>query len=179
MAQQLDVHVVTAPFVQIDQRALSQAWYSALQLARSSASLAKSPRGVAASTFTAGGFSPATEGKTVGEARGNGFAPRDAVKALPRTVCEADRARHAPSPRRVQRTKANARVPGLRSTLTLGRGAARVYLLLQNVGNVTRAIAICRAADRERVAAALADACAALATRGARLDTRVGVRPCS
>lgn len=180
MAQQLDVHVVTAPLVQIDRAALSQAWYSALHLARSHAPVANAGHASHATGRTAGSIAATIAGKASAGARGNGPAARGRSNAPSRpSARETQRTLEAWAQRRLARTVSIARGPSLRSTLTLGRGAGRVYLLLQSAGNATRAIAICRPADRERVAAALADACAALARRGIRLDARLGAGPCS
>ena len=80
---------------------------------------------------------------------------------------------------RIARAFLAPRTLPVRSTLTLGRGEGRVHVILQSSGGGLRLIAICRPADREVVARALAHARLALAARGCELEMQTGFLACS
>jgi hypothetical protein len=183
MTQQLEVSILAAPLAAIDRRALSQAWYSALRLARD---------GPAAPTPPARPSQNAAVAR-LGQARSDlGMADtRDA--ALPAVHARADRfasLSHAASDAGVRRVRltplaraigdafANPRAPARRATFSMGRGGARIHVILQTNGARTTLVALCRPEIRAIVARALNEARLALAARGIELCTK-GVRRCS
>lgn len=181
MTQQLPASILTAPLAQIDRRSLSQAWYSALRLAQA--------RGAPASPLQPSGACEVPRCRS--DATASHHLPRErAVRsvvtvafAVPKSSGSAEpssqlRARSSLA-RQIERIFQNARKPVVRATLTLGRGEGRAYVVLQSSGDRMRVIAICRPADRQRVARALEEARYALAVHGHALETSVGVSSCS
>jgi len=66
-----------------------------------------------------------------------------------------------------------------RATFSVGRGSARIHVVLQTKGNRMTLIALCRPHLSEAVARALAQARVALAARGIGVELRTkGVRKC-
>ena len=177
MTHQLEVSVLAAPLAAIDRRALSQAWYSALHVAqrapRQPQSGAARPshcavvqpttmRSVESGTHDhrAGGSVPATH-------RAGARTSRDAAAV---ESFGAQRARSQLS-RRIELRFASTAQPVARATFSLGRGAARVHIIMQSNGNTARLVAICRPQLRETVARALAEARLALRSRGVAVAT--------
>jgi hypothetical protein len=175
MTQQLRASILTAPLAAIDRRALSQAWYSALHLARPNAAAPTPSRPNAPSTASA--TSPGSAKSGVATAA-KPIAPNPS--ALVRTRAGVREATvDAATDRRVPRTRLardieraflDPRMRRERSTFSVGNGAARVVVVLQNVGDRVRLVAICAPACKIAVARALADARFALASRGIALD---------
>jgi len=66
-----------------------------------------------------------------------------------------------------------------RATFSMGRGEARVHVILQTNGNVATLVALCRPQMRAVVARALAHARFALAARGFVLDLEMRGERCS
>jgi hypothetical protein len=182
MTQQLQASILSAPIAQIDRRALSEAWYSALHLARGHAP------------------TPAERPETRCSARELGKAKTNAANrrkdrsappivrprrvsgqggALLARVVER-RAPRSPLARRIESVFLDPRARAERSTFTIGRDGARVHVVLQSTGDCVRLIAVCAPANREIVARALAQARYALASRGCLVDDgEVREVPCS
>ncbi|MGB6521046.1 MAG: hypothetical protein WBE83_04675 [Candidatus Cybelea sp.] len=71
-----------------------------------------------------------------------------------------------PLSRRIERTFLRPEAPVRRATFSLGRGGARVHVILQSNGGTVTLVALCRPEMRELVARALAQARLGLAARG-------------
>lgn len=178
MTQQLRASILSAPLAAIDRRALSQAWYSALNLVRRGSpnaaplaaahATAPSPaamgniRNVAVPEFRSAMSSttrvaPArTSGKRAAGEGGMGVDRRAPRSALARNL---------------ERAFLHPRRPPERSTFAVGDGAARVHVVLQQGKDGRLAlVAICAPAQKAAVARALAHARFALASRGIPLD---------
>ncbi|MBV8333038.1 MAG: hypothetical protein JO192_09910 [Candidatus Eremiobacteraeota bacterium] len=163
MTQALEISVLSAPLAAIDRRALSQAWYSALHVARSGRSRGEPIRKRAAQTPSKartarppaqhepraiasrrrGATSAAKDGRRFGFA-----AERRAVPS--RLSRDIERALFAPR----ARNQAIVMVDGRRVCVSIAAGASGV-----------RIVAVCRPAIRDAVARALAQARFALAAR--------------
>lgn len=182
MTQQIESGIVAAPLAQIDRRTLSQAWYSALHLAQPQAPRPPSSRTPAAaepgpkhSSFAAA--------KRAGVARAAVKSSLSFVSAEKRfdTSIEAEERRTSKIrlAKRIAHAALSFRTIPVRSALTLRHGEGRVYLILQNANGRLRLIAICRPADRDAVAGAVARARVALAMRGCELEVKTGAFACS
>jgi hypothetical protein len=185
MTQQLEVSILAAPLAAIDRRALSQAWYSALHLARQDRRLVPAreygPRIVATPN------EPKLQDETdlcrprAAELRVEHFVQ---IKPLQVTMqsgagrISANRVA-LPLSQRIERRFAHSTSHLRRATFSMGRGAARVHVILQTNGNVATLVALCRPQMRGVVARALAQARLALATRGVLLDCETRGKRCS
>ena len=161
MTQQLQTCIVTAPFVQVDRGALSQAWYSALHLARRRALQALPPAHPKSLPAPARRAALAVAERLRGDrAVASASSPRRSTPQRSRALLSPNDRRALPASlaRRIARAFFAPRSLPMRSTLTLGRGEGRVHVILQNSGGRMRLIAICRPADREVVIRALAQA---------------------
>jgi hypothetical protein len=175
MTQQLAFSILTAPIAAIDRRALSQAWYSALHLARSGEppSLAAAARdemppreyGTRLATTR---HEYARSAKFGGVARGRDPGSKPSLAAMPDR-----RAVRSTLARRIERTFLHSIARPKRATFTLDGTAARVHVALQTTPAGVRIIAVCQASMRTRVARALDEARYALAARGIVLRTDV------
>jgi hypothetical protein len=172
MTRQLEVSILAAPLAAIDRRALSQAWYSALHVAQAAPQqpqgAAKPPRcAVVQPRMTR---SLDRHARLDGCAAGNAPVTRQCGAHTTRdaTLAESSVARRARSQlgRRIELRFASATQPVARATFSLGRGAARVHIIMQSDGATARLVAICRPQLREIVARALAEARLALRFRG-------------
>ncbi|HUY10940.1 MAG TPA: hypothetical protein VMV73_01625 [Candidatus Dormibacteraeota bacterium] len=160
--------VLTAPLAQIDRRALSQAWLSALHLPTTSiASLRNLPDGA--------GIRP--EAHTHFASVPKAPAPTDACTP-PSTRAIRTRAAFGPlssSERRSPQSALARRIVAAllapksaarRCTLALGAARGRIHLLLGGSDAKLHLIALCAPAVREEVARALHEVRFALAARG-------------
>src|SRR6516162_9538097 len=186
MTQRLEISILTAPLAAIDRRVLSLAWYSALRLAqedsipftcgpgrvRSSAS-GTLPRWKVSHAAVDRRDVPAraariSRASTLGPC-GNAHAKNGFRRAVRSLVIRASHNGYADS-----------RVSCRRATFTLGRGSARIHVVLQTKGDRTTLVALCRPELRRVVARALAATRLALAARGIGVDLAAqGVRQCS
>jgi hypothetical protein len=185
MTQQLEVSILAAPLAAIDRRALSQAWYSALHLARPDRSPVP-PRECGPCTLAA----PV---KAAPKRDAQSPAPRGAGTSVARSVqTKASKITAQPSPPkipadrdavplslRIERRFAYSASQIKRATFSMGRGEARVHVILQTNGNVATLVALCRPQMRTVVARALAHARFALAARGFILDLEMRGERCS
>jgi hypothetical protein len=183
MTQQLEFSILSAPLAAIDRRTLSQAWYSALHLARTNAPPAPCGRAIA---------SPAHQRSTR-----NAAAPRVLGKPAPpgkavhasaerrrcaKTAVHDGTERRAPRcrlSREIEKFFLNPRPHGSRATFTVDRNGGRVHVVLQAAGERLCLIAVCAPALRERVARALSQARYSLAARGIAVALAPGDLPCS
>lgn len=166
MTQQLPAGILAAPLAEIDRRGLSQAWYSALHLARENAT---DPMPSAPS------FALARAAKTKPH---NSSEPREPVRAIvpagrgvPGSSAVAflgDRRATLPLARHIERIVLDPRPNVKRTTFALEHDGARVHIMVQTKGAQSRLIVVCRSAQRAVVARALRQARLALASRGIR-----------
>ena len=180
MTHELEVSILAAPLEAIDRRVLSQAWYSALhhvdatrqsrevKVQRRSPMACAAYRNVpsiqraAATTYLQAQRSV----RTVGHAA---FGELQVLRRSQKSRLAAG----------IERAFGAASTPR-RATFSLGRGNARVHVVLQTTPAGTMLVALCRPELRADVGQALAQARAALAARGIALDLRrLGGRACS
>jgi hypothetical protein len=185
MTQELEVSILAAPLGAIDRRSLSQAWYTALRLAPGGR---KAPDDFASDRRTR---QPAVSGQPRAanvvpqRAGAQPFPIRAAVhkQSAIADVCRNALHRQAlrpPLARRIERAFADPNSRARRATFSLGRGNARVHVILQSKGDRTVLLAICPPEARDVVSRALAQARRALAARGIGLELpRDGGRRCS
>lgn len=181
MTAQLEVSILAAPVAAIDRRALSQAWYSALRLTQPATSAgAGRDRANRCETFV---FPPSRL-----------IAPnvqrRDADLPSPKTtrskglIVAGDGSAKSNSRRRAARTALAERIEHAfsapnahlkRATFAIGRGKARVHVILQTRGERTTLLALCRPDLRGVVGRALTEARCALAARGIGIESATGL----
>lgn len=170
MTEQLGFSILTAPVAAVDRRALSQAWYSALHLARGSSPrtaaeasaeqrmLERTPIAKAYRSFVkANANASAVEARTPLRERRMAAAEPGALER---------RAARSPLARAIERTFLDPRAQIRRATFAVGDGADRVHVTLQTIGKRVRLVAVCAPNARPAVAKALAQARFALAQRG-------------
>lgn len=185
MTQQLEVSIIAAPLAAIDRRALSEAWYAALEGAKEARRAPATPPRDGRSDPPA--YGRARNANVVAIRRGAPpFTPRPA--ASPRSVALVAEHAGVASPgsrvrsslaHRIESTfsKPDSRVR--RATFSLGRGNVRVHVIMQNRGERFVLLALCPPHARGVVSRALAQARVTLAARGIRMTSRTGVRSCS
>jgi hypothetical protein len=183
--QQLEVSILAAPLAAIDRRALSQAWYSALHLARPDRPLVPShecsPCTVAAPVDAPPKREQVSLSSRPAERRVAHSAQTKPSKiaaqpSAPRISLNRDA---VPLSLRIERRFAHSALQIKRATFSMGRGEARVHVILQTNGNVATLVALCRPQMRTVVARALAQARFALAARGFILDLETRGERCS
>lgn len=173
MTQQLRVDVLAAPIAAIDRRALSQAWYSALHLAKS-----PTPQHRAARTASAIEEWPATESTAkVARSRANASTITTRLvrelRAPGPEPAEDRRALRSSLARKIEAAflrPANSRAW---ATLTIGVSNAKVHISMVHTQRGLCLVAVCTPRLRDVVARALAQARYALASRGIALEARV------
>jgi hypothetical protein len=178
---QIGISVLSAPLAAIDRRSLSQAWYSALHLARDAAPPERVVR-LRAQTQATPAF---TRSVLPGSSRRSGASPASAKEARraparPGAALER-RAPRLPLARRIERALFERTISAACTAFGVGEGAGRVVIALHVAGDRVRLIALCSATMRPTVARALDQARFALAARGIALDTRLleGAATCS
>lgn len=185
MTNRLEVSILAAPLAAIDRRALSQAWYSALRLAAQPAPAPLgAPRRRAGDAYgTARRCAPQRE-----PAAKAGATPLHLVRsrgAVSHSVregagCLRRVSRGARLAERIERTFADPHANPKRATFTIGRGNARVHVVLQTSGGRTTLLAVCKPEVRVLVARALVQARIALAARGVGIEfCAIGAAECS
>jgi hypothetical protein len=184
MTQQLQVSILAAPLAAMDPRSLSQAWYSALRFGTQAKRATHSQsRGTVAMQMNA----RLPDRQRLAH-RGTVETPLPRVLAPKRACPTAKVAVDQLQPRRlrgtlaerIERAFANPASPVKRATFSLGRGTARVHVILQTKGSSTTLLALCRPEVRVAVARALAHARAALGSRGIGVEVRaLGESACS
>jgi hypothetical protein len=173
ISQQIGFSILTAPLAAIDRRSLSQAWYSALHLARPNP---RSSRGQPSSNQVVCKREHRPNGETPHIVRPvqrpAGAVPKE--HALRRGAPSPERrAERSPLARRIERAFLDPVRRTDRATFTLDGSSARVHIALQTTTSGIRLIAVCSAAIRAGVARALDEARYALAVRGIALHVDV------
>lgn len=184
MTQQLEISVLAAPLSAIDRRALSQAWYSALNLARDvTPSTPRTDVGVAAKSLSQKLSRPVPAGRIGRSASPRVPTPPALGTARPVVAEIASRQRGrlvVPLARQIERRFLGAPLAVKRATFSIGNGGARVHVVLQTTGSSAILIALCRPQMREIVARALAEARRVLAARGIVVELAAkGLHRCS
>jgi hypothetical protein len=173
MTESLQVSILAAPLGAIDRRTLSQAWYSALHIAQSDEPRTIPQRDRAGTGATVqrpeifDERAPRSHGdssKVAGDARG-----RRGAASLGAPNGPAARSR-SPLAVQIERRFGAAKPRVKRATFAVGRGEARVHVILQTSGNRATLLALCRPEMQTAVARALTQARIALAERGIALD---------
>lgn len=172
IGEHLEFSVLTAPVASLDRRGLSQAWYSALYGSASKAQTAATPQKRPASRAGNTAALPHPHA---------GNTTRAASSAVPfararRTGNAAGgqierRAPRSPLARKIERTFLQPRTPAQKASFSIDGSHGRVRVLLQKSGTRMKLVAICAPRAARAVAAALAQARYALATRGIALET--------
>jgi hypothetical protein len=168
--------VLAAPLAEIDRRGLSQAWYSALHLARDArpqaaaseetvrrsrsmpkVAMLRAPEGVAkkACAQVVALHAPAARGS--------------AAEAVDR------RSARLPLAKKIERALMRPRTPARTSAFVVD-GPLRVHVAIHACGNRVNLVAVCAPQARERVARALEQARYALAGRGLVVDASLRER---
>jgi hypothetical protein len=183
MTQQLNVSILAAPLAAIDRRALSQAWFSALHLARDPAPTASPQKG---DTARFAESTPNREAQARRTLRPAGTTPQPHVsseassKMRTRELVTNDRrAPRTALTRKIERTFLNPPAKIKRATFAIGNDGARVHVVLQSTGARVRLVAFCPPRVRENVARALEQARYALAARGIAMDLETADAACS
>jgi hypothetical protein len=182
MTQQLEVSILAAPVAAVDPRALSQAWYSALRLARDR----RQTSPVRQPSTNAG---EAAYSRGVSQQNGQrSFVPnmQALCRRFPRpalSICSGSdeesavarsRAPRTTLAQRIERAFSNPNGYPRRATLSMGRGNARVVVIFQMQGKRGILLALCRPELRAIVGRALAEARLGLAARGIGIELYAG-----
>lgn len=171
ITEQLQFSVLTAPVAALDRRTLSQAWYSALY------------GGAAPANALKGAIPAAQEAQRpvvrAGTARHE--RPERTPSRLGGTARAAQRVQAVPGDRRaprsalarkIERAILRPRSAAQKASFTIEGDQGRVHILLHTHGTQIKLVAICPPKARAYVAAALAQARYALASRGIELDAQ-------
>jgi len=175
ITEHLEFSVVSAPLAQIDRRALSQSWYSALYGAngatpKSASERAKVSEPAALTRVARSSEKPASEKAAAlpVNRRALGSSP------LRTGAAEIDRrAARSPLARNIERRFLRPGAPVQAASFALEGERGRVRILLRNAGEQLQLVAICAPSARSCVATALAQARYALAMRCIALRTDV------
>lgn len=184
MTQQLEVSILAAPLAAIDRRVLSEAWYSRLRLVRSTQQLSA--------------IGPSVRLPTSARVRAHEQNVQQRTRRVNREIRRGHLGQEKPTPTHGDEAKINAQRPRRplaqriehvfgrpsshpkRATFSIGRGNARVHIIVQTKGERTTLVAICRPEMRAVVARALTQARFALGSRGIGIELRAPeVFPCS
>jgi hypothetical protein len=186
MTHQLEVSILAAPLAAMDRRVLSQAWYSALRLAPRAQKMSE----VRARILTPPAARiPSGSRGTSETTRGSQGQRRHAQALLGKpgaggdnepTSVSRERKQRSPLAERIERAFSDPRCYPKRITFSMGRGGARVHIILQIKGEQTTLLALCRPELRGVVGPALERARLALAARGIGVEMlAAGDRRCS
>jgi hypothetical protein len=172
MTDRLEVSVLAAPLCAIDRRALSQAWYSALRLARDGAAT------TAARTETPARLERSPREGTTAAPASRSYRSQlhwpssaDEIKRVhtvhdPGLTAVADRrAARLPLAQRIERAFLAPGSRLRRATFSIGDGRGRVHVILHSKGDRVALVALCPPALRGVVARALAQVRFKLAAR--------------
>lgn len=182
MTDRLNISILSAPLAAIDRRSLSQAWYSALRLARDVHERAQSRRQPVAQPIpyyaTRNGSAALFRASARAGVRPPTISDKHSTPSSGRVVTER-RVERSRLSRDIERIFRDPRRVAKRATFTFGNGGERVHVILQNKGNRITLIAICSPNVRTQVARALAQARYALGGRGICVDVEQSVGACS
>jgi hypothetical protein len=170
-ADRLALDIVSAPLAEIDRRTLSQAWYSALHLARGAHASAAPGRAPAQSSLGGSRLTtPRGSDAAPASAGGASRASADSSTVAARDV-EGERRRPVTTlARKIERALARPQTLARRVTVTFEGRRGRVELLVRSSGEKLHLIAVCAPGAHDRVVEALAHARFALARRGIGLQ---------
>jgi len=172
MTQQLQVSIIAAPIAALDRRALSQAWYSALGFTSQSKTRAElsAHRALNGQPRSQPGAVPVSlRHRAVADAPGSHarmFWRSATVSDEERLTLSRGRDVRAALAKKIEAAFCAPRSFPKRSTFSMGRGSARIHIVLQTNGSSTMLLALCRPELRAVVTRALAQARLALAARG-------------
>lgn len=177
MTHELEVSILAAPLAAIDRRMLSTAWYSALGLSSASRDVLPTPycaRNAARTQTRACSHDLLDRARCAAVERNVSHVARIET---PKSVGEREtpdaarrRALRGPLGQRIEQAFCDSRWHPKRATFSIGRGSARVHVILQTSGTRMTLLALCRPEMRSIVARALAQARLALAARGFGVD---------
>ncbi|NNM92941.1 MAG: hypothetical protein HKL92_06320 [Candidatus Eremiobacteraeota bacterium] len=158
--------VLSAPLAQIDRRALSQAWISALHLSNASTARGTTPRALPMRAARSAPASPALR-LVPAKKCANATAPQSQARNVATVLAGGDR-RCAQSTlaRRIVEILLAPRNSARRCTLALGGAKGRVHLLLGGSDRRLHLVALCSPRVRDEVTRALREVRYALAARG-------------
>jgi len=173
ITEELQFSVLSAPLAAADRRVFSQAWYSALYRTDARAAARNHVQ-----------LTQAAEGRPLSGTAANEPPARENIRSLaPRRAAQAQQtARLAIGERRGPRLQLARKIARFvlqpqrknsGATFTIDGARGRVRILVRTDGSRLRLIALCAVAMKATVAAALAQARYALATRGANVTARV------
>jgi hypothetical protein len=177
MTEQLRVSVVAAPLAAIDPRVLSQAWYSALHVARTAPNR---PMPAQANRAPSANVLRPSLAASVRDVRRNGVVASPRPRGVAQSVGSNDvRNDRTPSrmARRIERALTRPQRPPCRAAFVVGDGRARALIVLQSRGHKTFLVAMCAPEQRETMVRALAQVRASLAARGLAFESRVQAGP--
>jgi hypothetical protein len=173
ITQQLGYSILAAPLAAIDRRALSQAWYSALHLARRGSQAANVSMPISETCAAATPPKRGRAAKTSHRAELFASTPGTTESSRRRVETQDRRAVRSPLARRIERTFLDPARPVRRATFSFAGARegtrARVHVALQSGASGMRLVAVCPPALRAGVARALDQARYALAARGITL----------
>jgi hypothetical protein len=178
------VSIIAAPLAAIDRRALSQAWYAALQRAPRSRTTPATLRAAVPAlapvrtredvASALGSRTPQCFARLGNDKPARGTVTGDGIGPHVRCRLRSQLAQ------RIERVFSDSRAELRRATFSLGRGNVRVHVILQTRGGRTILLALCPPEVRAIVARALSDVRFALAARGIGLAVRAReIRRCS
>jgi hypothetical protein len=181
MTAQLEVSILAAPVAAIDPRALSQAWYSALRFGpHASPAFVTRTHADRTQTLADRSMSPAAaqalRSRQCDRPRAAAERPQRRAVSAGESWNNALRYRAARTllAERIERAFAGSNAQPKRATFSMGRGTARVVVILQTKGKRTVLLALCRPELRSVVGRALAEARCALAARGFGIEPAGG-----
>lgn len=162
MTHELEVSILAAPLAQMDRGALSQAWYTALRLAPNARLAAAGCTHAQMGPVSAAHHRLGETLKTVEPARCASaitISPSHRnAPAFNEVQGAAGRARSRALAVRIERAFAGLPMRAKRATFSLGRGNARVHIILQTIGERPTLLALCRPEAKTVVMRALAHA---------------------
>jgi len=175
ITEELQFSVLSAPLAAADRRLFSQAWYSALY-----------PADAPAATQSRPPLAQATGGRSPAGAAAKEQRPHESIRSSPARPAHGQRAagayggeRRAPRlqlARKIARLVLQPRHKKTAATFAIDGARGRVRVLVRTDGSRVRLIALCAEPMKATVAAALAQARYALASRGTNVTARVWER---
>lgn len=176
MTQQLGFSVLTAPIAAIDRRALSQAWFSALHLAKDAPKReTPSSAAFALERRCAHDANVQVERRASATRQVPSMQVHREIKSAKREAPALDRRSfRSPLARKIEYAFLRPNVPATRAAFTIDGTQARVHVTMQRTRSGLQLVAVCPPHARERVARALEQARYALAERGISIDARIG-----
>jgi hypothetical protein len=171
--QYVGFSILSAPLAEIDRRALSQAWYSALHLAKERSGTQPEPM-LRAQPTAPSPVMPRAQGPATQRRLPIASPPTRAYHVPVRAEGAGERrAARSLLARRIERELFCPAHPANRATFSVAGSAARVHVSIQRERSGLRLVAVCSPRVRAIVARALEQARFALARRGIALGLLV------